>query len=257
VDETERIRRNLAAVRERIGEAALRAGRDPTGVTLVAVTKTFPVEVVLAGYRAGIRHFGENRPEEGTEKVPQVNAAVDGPRPTWHMIGHVQSRKAALTVAHFDMVHSVDRPRIARRLSRFASEAGREMPVLLECNVSGEATKYGFPVDRWQEDPEQRESFFAACAEVLALPSLRVEGLMTMAPLTDNPETARPVFASLRALRDALAERFPLVAWRHLSMGMTDDFEVAVEEGATMVRIGRAIFGPRPGQRTQINADER
>ncbi|HHH41322.1 MAG TPA: YggS family pyridoxal phosphate-dependent enzyme [Chloroflexi bacterium] len=244
-ERAERIRRNLVRVQERIGEAALRAGRDPAGVTLVAVTKTFPVEVVLAGYAAGIRHFGENRPEEGAEKVPQVNAAVEGPRPTWHMVGHVQSRKAALTVAHFDVVHSVDRPKIARRLSRFAVEAGREVPILLECNVSGEPTKYGFLVDRWQEDEEQREGFFAACAEILALPGLRVEGLMTVAPIADDPETVHPVFASLRALREALAERFPEVSWKHLSMGMTDDFEVAVEEGATMVRIGRAIFGPR------------
>ncbi len=242
----ERIRRNLQQVQERIGEAALRAGRDPAGVTLVAVTKTFPVETVLAGYQAGIRHFGENRPEEGAEKIPQVNTLIAGPRPTWHMVGHVQSRKAALAVAHFDVVHSVDRLKIARRLSQFTIEAGREMPVFLECNVSGEEAKYGFPADRWQEDEQQRELFFAACAGVLALPGLRVEGLMTVAPIADDPETVRPVFASLRALRDALRERFPEVDWRHLSMGMTDDFEVAVEEGATIVRIGRAIFGPRP-----------
>ncbi|HHS97233.1 MAG TPA: YggS family pyridoxal phosphate-dependent enzyme [Chloroflexi bacterium] len=241
------VHRNLQRVRERIAEAALRAGRDPDGVTLVAVTKTFPVQTILLGYDLGLRHFGENRPEEGAEKIPQVNAAVDGPRPTWHMVGHVQSRKAALTVAHFDVVHSVDRLKIARRLSRFAVEAGRTIPVLLECNVSGEATKFGFLVDRWREDEEQREAFFTACAEILALPGLRVEGLMTIAPIAEDPEEVRPVFAGLRALRDALAERFPQATWRELSMGMTDDFEVAVEEGATMVRIGRAIFGPRRG----------
>ncbi|HEC34014.1 MAG TPA: YggS family pyridoxal phosphate-dependent enzyme [Chloroflexi bacterium] len=239
------VHQNLLRVRERIAEAALRAGRDPGEVTIVAVSKTFPVQAILAGYAAGLRHFGENRPEEGAEKIPQVNTAVEGPRPIWHMVGHVQSRKAALTVTHFDVVHSVDRPRIARRLSRFATEAGREMPVLLECNISGETTKFGFSLDRWQEEAAQREAFFAACAEVLALPGLRVAGLMTMAPFTDDPETVRPVFAGLRALRDALAERFPEADWRVLSMGMTDDFEVAVEEGATMVRIGRALFGPR------------
>lgn len=239
------IARNLREVQNRIAEAALRAGRDPAAVTLVAVTKTFPVEVILEGYAAGLRHFGENRPEEGAEKVPQVNASVDGPRPTWHMVGHVQSRKAELALAHFDIVHSVDRLKIARRLSRLAVEAGRELPLLLECNVSGEATKFGFAVDRWTSDAAQREAFFAACAEVLALPGLRVEGLMTMAPYADDPQTVRPVFAALRALRDALAERFPAAPWRHLSMGMSDDFEVAVEEGATMVRIGRALFGAR------------
>ncbi|HEY76615.1 MAG TPA: YggS family pyridoxal phosphate-dependent enzyme [Thermoflexia bacterium] len=240
------VHQNLLSVQERIAEAAMRAGRDPAEITLVAVTKTFPVQAILLGYDLGLRHFGENRPEEGAEKIPQVNAAVGGPRPTWHMVGHVQSRKAALTVAHFDVVHSVDRLKIARRLSRFAVEAGRVIPVLLECNVSGEATKFGFLVDHWQEDEDQREAFFAACAEILALPGIRVEGLMTMAPIAEDPEEVRPVFASLRALRDALMERFPQAVWRELSMGMTDDFEVAVEEGATMVRIGRAIFGPRP-----------
>lgn len=236
---------NLRRVRERIAEAALRAGRDPAEVTLVAVPKTFPPEVILEAYAAGLRHFGENRPEEGAEKIPVVNAAVPGPRPTWHMVGHIQSRKADLVVELYDVVHSVDRLKIARRLSRFAVEVGREMPVLLECNISGEPTKFGFAVDRWEEDAAQREAFFADCAEVLALPGLRVEGLMTVAPMTDDPETVRPVFARLRALRDALQEHFPHLAWRELSMGMTDDFEVAVEEGATMVRIGRAIFGPR------------
>lgn len=239
------IEKNLQRVKERIAEAALRVGRDPASVTLVAVTKTFPVEVVLEGYVAGLRHFGENRPEEGADKIPVVNAAVPGPRPTWHIVGHIQSRKADLAVAHFDVVHSVDRLKIARRLSHFAVEAGREIPVLLECNISGERTKFGFAVDRWQEDTAQREAFFADGAAILALPGLRVEGLMTIAPLTDDPETVRPVFAGLRALRDTLRERFPHLPWRELSMGMTDDLEVAVEEGATMVRIGRAIFGPR------------
>jgi pyridoxal phosphate enzyme (YggS family) len=240
------IQKNLAQVQDRIGEAALRAGRDPADVTLVAVTKTFPPQVVLDGYSVGLRHFGENRPEEGAEKIPHVAAAISGPRPTWHMIGHVQSRKADLAVAHFDVVHSVDRLKIARRLSRYAVEAGRELPVLLECSVSGEVSKYGFVVDRWQEDDAQRDALFDACEQILALPALRPRGLMTMAPWVDDPAVLRPVFAGLRALRDALQERFPDAAWHELSMGMTDDFEIAVAEGATMVRIGRAIFGARP-----------
>ena len=241
----ESINRNLQQVQGRIAAAALRVGRDPAEVTLVAVTKTFPVQVVLDGYAVGLRQFGENRPEEGAEKVPQVNAAVDGPKPTWHMVGHVQSRKANLAVAHFDVIHSVDRLKIARRLSRLAVETGREVPVLLECNVSGETAKFGFPVDRWREDTAQREGFFGACTEILRLPGLHVRGLMTLAPFTDDPETARPVFRELRALRDTLTARFPDAGWSELSMGMTDDFEVAVEEGATVVRIGRALFGAR------------
>jgi len=161
------------------------------------------------------------------------------------MVGHVQSRKARAVVAHFDCVHSVDRLKVARRLSRFAREAGRTLPVLLECNVSGEEAKFGFDLPGWQRDEARRKAFLAAVEEILALPALAVQGLMTMAPLVADPETVRPVFASLRGLLDALRDRFPAQDWRHLSMGMTDDFEVAIEEGATMVRIGRAVFGPR------------
>jgi len=141
----------------------------------------------------------------------------------------------------------VDRPAVAEKLSRLAADAEREIPILLECNVSGEASKFGYDLAGWEKDEDVRERFFAAVEALLALPALRVEGLMTMAPLADDPETVRPVFASLRRLRDALRARFPQVAWPHLSMGMSDDFEVAVEEGATLVRIGRAIFGARPG----------
>jgi hypothetical protein len=239
------IPRNLAQVQERIAEAALRTGRDPANVTLVAVTKTHPVETVVAAYRAGVRHFGENRVEEGIPKIPAVHAAISGPQTTWHMVGHVQSRKARDVVAHFDCVHSLDRPKIARRLSRFAQETGLTLPVLLECNVSGEETKFGFDLQGWKQDKARQEAFFAAVEQVLALPALSVQGLMTMAPFVADPETVRPIFVNLRALLDALRERFPACDWHHLSMGMTDDFEVAIEEGATMVRIGRAIFGAR------------
>ncbi len=236
---------NLAQVQERIAEAALRAGRDPAGITLVAVTKTHSVEEVVTAYQAGARHFGENRAEEGMAKIPAVRAAISVPQPTWHMVGHVQSRKANMVIAHFDVVHSVDRLKIARRLSRFAQEAGRVLPVLLECNVSGEETKFGFDMQGWEQDDVRRKAFFAAIEGILALPGLSVQGLMTMAPFVTDPETVRPVFASLRALLDALRGRFPSHDWCHLSMGMTDDFEVAIGEGATMVRIGRAIFGAR------------
>lgn len=236
---------NLAQVQARIAEAALRVGRDPADITLVAVTKTHPAETVVAAYQAGVRHFGENRAEEGASKVLAVRAALPGSSPVWHMVGHVQSRKAKIVVAHFDYVHSVDRVRIARRLSGFAQDANQVIPVLLECNVSGEATKYGFDLPGWEKDAARTASFFTAVEEILALPGLSVQGLMTMAPFVADPETVRPVFSSLRALKDVLRERVPAYGWHHLSMGMTDDFEVAVEEGATMVRIGRAIFGAR------------
>jgi pyridoxal phosphate enzyme (YggS family) len=236
---------NLANVQERMANAALRARREPSAVTLVAITKTFPVEAVVAAYEAGVRHFGENRVKEGAAKISDVASAIAEPRPKWHMVGHIQSRKAQMVVAHFDYVHSVSRLKIAHRLSRVAGESGQTLPALLQCNVSGEETKYGFDLQDWEHDAGRRDAFFAAVDEILALPGLAVRGLMTMAPFVDDPETVRPVFASLRGLFDLLRERYPGQDWRHLSMGMTDDFEVAIEEGATMVRIGRAIFGQR------------
>ncbi|NBD35124.1 MAG: YggS family pyridoxal phosphate-dependent enzyme [Chloroflexi bacterium] len=247
--DTTLIQENLQNVHERIGEAALRAGRDPDLIQLVAVSKTFPVEAVLVAWELGQRDFGENRPREGARKVQEVAAQLDleaEARPTWHMIGHIQSRKTDIVAEHFDTVHSLDRMKIARRLSRLMVAAGGEMPVLIECNVSGEASKYGYDLADWQHEADVRAAFFDEVTALLELPGLRVQGLMTMAPLVEDPETVRPVFASLRALRGAMRERFPGVEWRHLSMGMTDDFEVAVEEGATMLRIGRAIFGQRP-----------
>ncbi|MCC7353436.1 MAG: YggS family pyridoxal phosphate-dependent enzyme [Anaerolineae bacterium] len=231
---------NLARVQERIAAAARRAGRAPAGVTLVAVTKTHPPEVVEAAYLAGLRHFGENRVEEAAPKIEAVAAWLVGQKleadpPAWHMIGHMQSRKAEDAVGPYALIHSVDSLKLARRLDRFASETGRRLPILLEINVSGEASKYGFT-------PAE---VAAALAEIVALPSLHVQGLMTMAPIVADPEETRPVFRALRALRDDLARRFPQMDGRHLSMGMTDDFEVAIEEGATIVRVGRAIFGER------------
>ncbi len=237
---------NLARVQARIQAAARRAGRDPAGVTLVAVTKTRPLEVMQAAYRAGARHFGENRVEEGSLKIPPFDDWAAAEPPTWHMIGHLQSRKVGDALAHFDMIHSVDSLKLAERLSRLADEADRAprvpLPILLECNVSGEAGKYGFELSRWQANRETRLTFFDVVRVISRLPRLQLQGLMTMAPIVAEPEQARPVFAALRLLRDALAEEAPAVEWRHLSMGMTDDFEVAVEEGATLVRVGRALF---------------
>jgi pyridoxal phosphate enzyme (YggS family) len=230
---------NLRAVQERIAAAARRAGRDPAGITLVAVTKTQSPETIRAAYDLGLRHFGENRVEEAEAKVDELPHDI-----TWHMIGHIQSRKATRVVPLFGLIHSVDSVKLARRLDRLGVEGVEPIPVLLEFNVSGEASKYGFDAERWAEDAGQRQSALAAMEQILALPHLRVEGVMTMAPIVTDPEEARFVFVRLRGLRDELAEAFPGAGWHHLSMGMTDDFEVAIEEGATLVRVGRAIFSP-------------
>ena len=237
---------NLLSVRARLAEAALRSGRAPEAVTLVAVTKTLPAAAAVSAYLAGVRNFGENRVEEGLAKIPAVHSALAGQKPVWHMVGHVQSRKARDVAGTFDVVQSVDSVRAARRLGCFAVELGRTPSVFLECNVSGESAKYGFAADRWRDDDVQRSQLFATVEEIVALPGIRVEGLMTMAPSVPEAEEVRPVFVRLRDLLHELRDRFPQTAWRHLSMGMTDDFEIAVEEGATMVRIGRAIFGSRP-----------
>jgi pyridoxal phosphate enzyme (YggS family) len=221
---------NIGKVRERVATAAQRAGRAASEVTLVAVTKTQPVEVIRAAYELGLRDFGENRLEEASTKFEHLPQDIH-----WHMVGHVQSRKAAQAVTPYTLVHSVDSVKLARRLDRFAREAKVELSILLEVNVSGEASKYGL----------LPEEVHAVLDVIRDLRSLRVQGLMTMAPIVPHPEDTRHVFAGLRDLRDRLALAHPECEWHHLSMGMTDDFEVAVEEGATIIRIGRAIFGER------------
>lgn len=225
------LERNLHQVQERIARAAERAGRDPGEITLVAVTKTVPVEVIRQAYGLGLRDFGENRVEEALPKARDLPPDI-----RWHCIGHVQRRKARLAVELAHLLHSVDSVRLAQRLQRFCEELERDLPILLEVNLSGEETKYGF----------RPEEVAPAVPEIAACTRLRIQGLMTIAPLVTDPEEARPCFRALRELRDALATRYPDLDWHHLSMGMTGDFEVAVEEGATLVRIGQAIFGPRP-----------
>ena len=226
---------NLALVRERIAAAAARAGRGSSDISLVAVSKMHPVEALLAAYELGVRDFGENRVEEAAVKLPAFKQAIADPAVVFHMIGHVQSRKAEDVAALFDRVHSVDSLKLAQRLARFAR---RPLPILLEVNVSGEESKYGF-------DGARRAELFSAFEAMVQLPNLRLDGLMTMAPMVAEAEQARPVFCALRELRDEIVMRYPTLALPHLSMGMTDDFEVAIEEGATLVRIGRAIFGDR------------
>jgi len=240
---------NWERVRERIEAAKRRAGRLTESITVVAVSKTVPAEAILAAYQVGLRHFGENRVEEAEEKIPRVNRLLGGddamPDITWHLVGHLQRRKVPRVIGLFAMIHSVDSVRLAQRLSRFCTESGVIMPILLEMNVSGEISKYGFSADRYADDPMQRDVIYKAVEEILGLPGIRVCGVMTIAPIVPEQEAARPYFQALRHLRDDLATHFPEGEWGHLSMGMTDDFEVAVEEGATLLRIGRAIFGSR------------
>jgi pyridoxal phosphate enzyme (YggS family) len=233
-----RLRENLAAVQARMAAAARAAGRDPASVRLVAVSKTHPAEVVAAAARAGQLDFGENRIEEA---LPKMAALRDDESLRWHMIGHVQSRKARdVAASGFALVHSVDSVKLAERLSRMAVEGGRRQAVLLECNVSGEASKSGFAA----QTTGAMEARLREFEQVAALPGIEVRGLMTMAPIVDSAAAARPYFERLRQMRDLAAARVG-GAWDELSMGMTDDYEAAIAEGATLVRIGRAIFGER------------
>ena len=214
---------NINQICQRIRSAAERAGRSPEDVTLVAVSKTIEPERVEAALAAGQTLFGESRVQEAKAKIPLISG-----RAHWHMIGHLQTNKARDAVALFEVIHSVDSLKLAAELSKWAEHAGKTQVIFLEVNVSGEASKFGLK-------PEDLES---TLVEINKLPRLEVQGLMTIAPVTKDVEKARPYFRRLRELRDALS-------LRELSMGMTHDFEVAIEEGATMVRIGSAIFGER------------
>lgn len=232
------IRERYLRTLTRIAEAAANSGRKPEEATrLVVVSKSQPLEVVQAAVAAGISILGENYAEEAVEKI----AALMGTGVEWHMIGHVQSRKADLIAANFSMIHSLDSTKLARRLDRFCGELKRTLPVLLEFNVSGEESKFGFTA--WEEahwpdlEPE--------IEQIMALSNLRVSGLMTMPPLFDDPERTRPYFQRLRRLRDFLESHYPQAHWEELSMGTSVDFVSAVQEGATMVRVGQAILGSR------------
>lgn len=234
---------NITRVEERIADACAKARRDPADITLVAVTKQKTVPEILEAVDAGLQHLGENRVEEAVAKIPQVNDAASD-KPTWHMVGHVQSRKAKHVVQQFDMVQSVDSLKLARRFSRQAGDRERRLKVLLEINVSGEASKYGLAGYNWCRDSSVRNGLWREVGEIAALPHLEVSGLMTMAPYDAHESIIRRTFADLRALRDALADELKL-GLPELSMGMTNDYPIAIEEGATIVRIGRAIFGER------------
>lgn len=229
---------NYQRVLERIRETALRSGRDPQSVELVVVTKAHPIQAVKQVIQAGARCLGENYLEEALEKM---QALTGQEKIEWHMIGHVQSRKAQPVCEHFAWVHSLDSVKLARRLNRFAGQLERTLPVLLELNVSGEESKYG-----WQAaDKKHWPALIETVEKIIAYPNLQIRGLMTMAPYLTDAELARPYFIRLRELRDYFRNQFPQANWKELSMGMSDDFEIAIQEGATIVRIGTAIMGPR------------
>ena len=222
------IKANLDRVRSRLGEALSRAGRAPDSCRLLAVTKNRNPEEIEALVSLGQRELGENRVQEAAAKIPQIGAGA-----RWHLVGHLQRNKVKKALSLFEVVHSVDSIRLLEALGKAADAASREIEIFLEVNVSGEESKYGFRPDDVGE----------ACRRAREYPALKLRGLMTMAPFVDDPETVRPVFRGLRRLRDRLDDSGacaePLT---ELSMGMTQDFEVAAEEGATWVRVGTALF---------------
>ena len=226
---------NIVRVRERIQAAATRSGRDPAIITLMAVSKTFPADSIRDAYQAGIRHFGENRVQEFAGKVGDLGDLGEA---RWHLIGHLQSNKATKASELFHAVDSVDSLKLAEKLNEAANKTNKRLAVLIEINVGGEEAKSGVAPG----SPELDHLLSAA----RQLEHLQVKGLMTIPPFFDNPEATRLYFRKLRALRDQIAARnLPGVEMATLSMGMSHDFEVAIEEGSTCVRVGTAIFGER------------
>lgn len=225
------IAENIARVRATIAHAAERVGRTADEITLVAVSKTKPIELVQVAYNQSITNFGENRVQEALAKIEAFHPADV----SWHMIGHLQTNKSAKVVGAFALIHSVDNLHLAQTLNRHAKAHALRQAILLQVNVAGEASKEGMT-------PEETPTL---ARQIASLPHLEIRGLMTIAPLVQNPEEVRPVFRGLRLLRDQLRDALADVNWSHLSMGMTDDYQIAIEEGATIVRVGRAIFGAR------------
>lgn len=225
----------VAAVRDRISRAAARAGRRPEDVRLVAVSKSQPPDAVRAAFAAGVRDFGENRIQEAEGKIAEL-AELRLAGLVWHLVGHLQSNKARRAAVLFDFVHSVDDPSLGPRLEKAAAQEHKVLKALMQVDLAGEQTKFGIEESR----------LFSALDQLRGSKSIHVVGLMVLPPLSEDAEQVRPYFRRLRELRDrALGQN--LLLGSELSMGMTSDFEVAVEEGATMVRVGTALFGPRPG----------
>ncbi|MDE3074222.1 MAG: YggS family pyridoxal phosphate-dependent enzyme [Chloroflexota bacterium] len=214
----------------RVAAAAERAGRKPEDVAIVAVSKTFPIAAIREAYELGVRVFGENRVQEALEKMPLLPDGIQ-----WHLVGHLQTNKVRQAVGRFWLIHSVDSVHLAEEIERQAAKRTIDQRVLLEVNLADEPSKSGFSLMEVGD----------AISEVRQMPHVRLEGLMTIGPQVEEPEDSRWLFETLRELRDRLQAEHPELALTELSMGMTDDFEVAVEEGATLVRIGRAIFGER------------
>jgi pyridoxal phosphate enzyme (YggS family) len=224
---------NIQFIRDRIAAAALACGRQPEEITLVAVSKNFPAECIHAALAAGQFHFGENRVQEAESKIPGFRATPDL---RWHMIGHLQSNKAQRAAELFNVIHSVDSIKLARRLSQAAVSLGKILSILIQVDLGHEETKFG---------AERREVADITSA-ILNLQGLRLDGLMTIPPFFEEPNRVRPYFAALRELSHSLAGEMPgCLGCGHLSMGMSHDFEIAIREGATIVRIGTAIFGER------------
>lgn len=234
----------LTRIHHRMHDACHQAQRPITSVRLIGVSKTHPAHTVREAWQAGLRDFGENRVQEAEQKILEL--ADIRHELTWHLIGHLQRNKAKRAVQLFDYIHSVDSFELAQTLSRHCGELGlAPKQILLQYNVSGEASKEGFNAQGWESSPTMRNDMHDTVQRIGALPHLHIAGLMTIAPYTDDAESVRPVFISLRHLRDDLAALLPHHSFRELSMGMSGDVDVAIAEGATMVRVGRALFGER------------
>ena len=230
---------NLETIRQRIRTACERAGRNPDSVTLLAVTKTQPPEIVIAAAELGLPLFGENKVQEAKAKIPLCPGKL-----RWHFIGHLQSNKCRDAVELFEMIQSVDSLSLAQEINKRAEQAAKRMPVLIEVNVAGEASKFGC----------QPEQLLAELKELNALPRIEIHGLMTVPPWSPEAEDSRPHFRRLRELKSE-CEQVLGAPLPHLSMGMSGDFEIAIEEGATMVRVGTALFGPRAKAKPRTEVD--
>jgi pyridoxal phosphate enzyme (YggS family) len=231
---------NYQRVLERISKAAKLANRNPDDIRLVVVTKTQPIEVIQAVVDAGASDLGENYVEEAISKIKELE---NNKGLRWHMIGHVQSRKALIVCENFQYLHSLDSVKLAERLSRFAVDVNKSLPVFLEFNVGGEMSKSGWNI--WME--ENWENILPDIEKINTLPRINLLGVMTIPPFSADPEASRPYYRRLRKFKDYLSDHFQLYGFNELSMGMSGDFEIAIQEGSTWVRIGQAILGPRTG----------
>lgn len=234
----------LQRIQHRITTACLQANRSHTSVRLIGVSKTHPASTVRDAWQAGLRDFGENRVQEAEQKILELADIRDSI--TWHLIGHLQRNKAKRAVQLFDYIHSVDSLELAQALNRHCGDLGLPPKrILLQYNVSGEASKEGFNAQGWESSHTIRTDLCDVVRQIGALPHVQVVGLMTIAPYAEQAELVRPVFVSLRNLRDVLTDVIPHHPLHELSMGMSGDVDVAIDEGATMVRVGRALFGER------------